>query len=182
MPVEGPFILVSPDRCIGCHSCEMACAAAHTEAGSVIGAILANEKLQPRNRVIQVDDIKLSTQCRQCEDAPCVRVCPTGATHRTETYTEVNQRLCIGCKLCMMVCPFGAIHVATTTVDGREKRAAFKCDLCVDRSDGPACVEACPTNALSLSYPHEVMRNATKVTARQFLDALESQKQFHKGP
>ena len=175
MPVEGPFILVNPDRCLGCHTCEVACAVAHTEAVSLIGAVLAGERLQPRNYVLQVDSVKLSTQCRQCEDAPCVRVCPTGATYRTETYTAVDQRLCIGCRLCMMVCPFGAIRVATTTVAGREKRAAFKCDLCVDRPEGPACVEACPTKALSLSYPREVIQQATEATARQFLEALESQ-------
>ena len=178
MPIEGPFILVDPERCVGCHTCELACAVAHTEADSVIGAVLAGERLQPRNRVVQVDAIKLSTQCRQCEDAPCVRVCPTGATYRTETYTAVDQRLCIGCRLCVMVCPFGAIHVSTTEIAGREKRAAFKCDLCIDRPDGPACIEACPTKALSLRYPREVMHKATQDTARQYLDALESQQQL----
>jgi len=188
MPVEGPFILVNPERCVGCHTCELACAAAHTEAGSVIGAVLAGERLQPRNRVVQVvadpdgQIVKLSTQCRQCEDAPCVKVCPTGATYRTETYTAVDQRLCIGCRLCMMVCPFGAIHVSTATVAGRDKRAAFKCDLCVDRPGGPACVEACPTKALSLRYPHEVMQQATEVTAKQFLEALESQQELTSHP
>jgi len=182
MPVEGPFILVNPDRCLGCHTCELACAVAHTEADSIIGAVLAGERLQPRNYVLQVDSVKLSTQCRQCEDAPCVRVCPTGATYRTETYTAVDQRLCIACRLCMMVCPFGSIHVATTEVAGREKRAAFKCDLCVDRPEGPACVEACPTKALSLRYPREVIQEATQVTARQFLEALESQQQLASQP
>jgi len=188
MPVEGPFILVNPERCLGCHTCELACAAAHTEAGTIIGAVLAGERLQPRNYVVQVDvdqdsqTVKLSTQCRQCEDAPCVRVCPTGATYRTETYTAVDQRLCIGCRLCMMVCPFGAVRVAPTEVAGREKRAAFKCDLCVDRPEGPACVEACPTRALSLRYPREVMQEATKATARQFLEALESQQQLTSNP
>jgi Fe-S-cluster-containing hydrogenase component 2 len=182
MPVEGPFILVNPDRCLGCHTCELACAVAHIEADSVIGAVLAGERLQPRNYVLQVDSVKLSTQCRQCEDAPCVRVCPTGATYRTETYTAVDQRLCIGCRLCVMVCPFGAIHVATTEVAGREKRGAIKCDLCVDRPEGPACVEACPTKALSLRYPREVIQEATQVTARQFLEALESQQQLASNP
>jgi len=182
MPVEGPFILVNPDRCLGCHTCELACAVAHTEAGSVIGAVLAGERLQPRNHVIQVDSVKISTQCRQCEDAPCVKVCPTGATYRTETYTAVDQRLCIACRLCMMVCPFGAIHIATTTVAGRDKRAAFKCDLCVDRPEGPACVEACPTKALSLRYPREVIQEASQATARQFLEALESQQQLASNP
>jgi Fe-S-cluster-containing hydrogenase component 2 len=182
MPIEGPFILVDPERCVGCHTCELACAVAHTEADSVIGAVLAGERLQPRNRVVQVDDIKLSTQCRQCEDAPCVRICPTGATYRTETYTAVDQRLCIGCRLCVMVCPFGAIHVATTEIAGREKRAAVKCDLCIDRPAGPACIEACPTKALSLRYPREVMHKATADTARQYLDALESQQQLMSSP
>jgi Fe-S-cluster-containing hydrogenase component 2 len=182
MPVEGPFILINPEHCLGCHTCELACAAAHTEAGTIIGAVLAGERLQPRNYVVQVDSVKLSTQCRQCEDAPCVRVCPTGATYRTETYTAVDQRLCIGCRLCMMVCPFGAIRVATTEVAGREKKAAFKCDLCVDRPEGPACVEACPTKALSLRYPREVIQQATKATAQQFLEALESQQKLASSP
>jgi carbon-monoxide dehydrogenase iron sulfur subunit len=182
MPVEGPFILVNPEHCVGCHTCELACAAAHTEAGTIIGAVLAGERLQPRNKVVLVDEIKLSTQCRQCEDAPCVRVCPTGATYRTETYTEVDQALCIACRLCVMVCPFGAIHVSTATVAGRDKRAAFKCDLCVDRPGGPACVEACPTKALSLRYPRDVIKQATKATARQYLEALESQQQLANNP
>jgi len=138
--LEGPFILVNPERCLGCHTCELACAAAHTTAGNIIGAVLAGEKLYRRNRVVQVDSVKLSTQCRQCEDAPCVRVCPTGALYRTETYTAVDQRLCIACR--------------------------------------PACVEACPTKALSLKYPTEVIHQATQAAARQFLDALESQKQL----
>jgi carbon-monoxide dehydrogenase iron sulfur subunit len=185
--LESPFILVNPERCVGCHTCELACAAAHTTADSVIGAVLAGEKLHPRNRVVQVvagggQIVKLSTQCRQCEDAPCVRVCPTKATYRTETYTAVNEQLCIGCRLCMMVCPFGAIRVVSTSVAGRDKAAAIKCDLCIDRPGGPACVEACPTKALSLRYPTQVMREAGQSTARQFLEALESQQQLTDNP
>lgn len=171
MSEKGAFILVDPAYCLGCHTCELACAAAHTEAGSVVGAVLSGELLQPRNNVIQVDDVKMCTQCHQCEDAPCVRVCPTGATYSTETYTAVDQQLCIGCRLCMKVCPFGAIHMSTAIVDGRKKRTAFKCDLCVDRAAGPACVEACPTEALSLRYPLNVIREAAMTTSRQFLEA-----------
>jgi carbon-monoxide dehydrogenase iron sulfur subunit len=178
MKLEGPFIVVDPERCMGCHTCEIACAAAHTKAGNLMGAVLAHELLHPRNRVVQVDEVKLSTQCRQCEDAPCVRVCPTGATYQTETYAAVDQQRCIGCRLCMMVCPFGAIHVATTEVEGRSKRAAFKCDLCLDRKEGPACVEACPTQALSLRYPKEVVAASSAVSARQYLEALSSKDQL----
>jgi Fe-S-cluster-containing hydrogenase component 2 len=67
-----------------------------------------------------------------------VRVCPTGATYQTATYTAVNPKLCIACKLCMMVCPFGAIHISSVQVNSRSKPAAIKCDLCVDREDGPS--------------------------------------------
>jgi len=182
MSVESPFILINPEHCVGCHTCELACAASHTEAGTIIGAVLAGERLQPRNRVVQVDTVKLSTQCRQCEDAPCVRVCPTGATYRTETYTAVDERLCIACRLCMIVCPFGAIHVAVTETAGREKKAAIKCDLCAGRPEGPACVDACPTQALSLRYPVEVMQQATTASSRQFLEALGSQQQLTTNP
>jgi Fe-S-cluster-containing hydrogenase component 2 len=176
--LEGPFILVDPDRCLGCHTCEIACAVAHTNAGNLIGAVLANELLHRRNRVVQVDGVKLSTQCRQCEDAPCVRVCPTGATYRTETITAVDQERCIGCRLCMIVCPFGAIHVGTADIRGRQKRAAFKCDLCTGRPDGPACVEACPTGALSLRYPTKIAELSSQLSSKQYLDAFASKEKF----
>jgi Fe-S-cluster-containing hydrogenase component 2 len=176
--LEGPFLVVDPERCVGCHTCEVACAAAHTEAGSLLGAVLAGERLHRRNRVVQVDEVKLSTQCRQCEDAPCVRVCPTGATYRTPTFTAVDPARCIGCRLCMMVCPFGAIHVATVEAAGRAKRAAVKCDLCVDRAGGPACVEACPTGALSLRYPAQVTAAAGQAAAKQYLEALSSEQKL----
>ncbi len=174
--LHGPFIMVTPERCVGCHTCEMACAIAHTRSGSLSSAVLGAEPLVPRDRVVQVGTVRFPTQCRQCQDAPCVKVCPTGATYRTETYTAVNANVCIGCRLCTMVCPFGAIHVATTALDGRVKRAAIKCDLCVDRPNGPACVEACPTKALRLTLPREVAEGYLQASAERFLQALESQR------
>jgi Fe-S-cluster-containing hydrogenase component 2 len=171
----GPFLMVNLERCIGCHTCELACSVAHTPSGTLFGAILNNEALFPRNRVIQVEEVKLPTQCRQCEDAPCVRVCPTGATFRTDTYIAVNTNLCIACKLCMMVCPFGAIQTAELQMGEKSKRAAIKCDLCVDRLNGPACVEECPTKAITLVYPKEVMEAANRSASVRYLDAVKSQ-------
>lgn len=172
---SGPFLMVDPDRCTACRTCELACAAAHTQAGTLMGAILADEPLAPRNRVVQVAGVRFPTQCRQCEDAPCVRVCPTGATYRTETYTAVNPNLCIACKLCMMVCPFGAIQTATIQLGAQSKRAAIKCDLCNERVGGPACVESCPTQAISMATPRKVMQTAVQTSAERFLDALKAQ-------
>jgi anaerobic carbon-monoxide dehydrogenase iron sulfur subunit len=171
----GPFLLVNPERCLGCHTCELACAAAHSPAGTLIGSLMAGEPLSPRNRVVQVVGTKFPTQCRQCEDAPCVKVCPTGATYRTDTYTAVNPKVCIACRLCMMVCPFGAIHTASVRTNKHTKRAAIKCDLCVDRKDGPACVAACPTKAISLSIPTQVMESAICDSSERYLAALKAQ-------
>ncbi len=180
--LHGPFIMVDPDRCVGCHTCELACAVAHSRSGTLFGAVLAGEPLAPRNRVVKVAEVSFPAQCRQCEDAPCVKVCPTGATFRTETYTAVNTNRCIACGLCTMVCPFGAIHVSTVPVNGKSKRAAIKCDLCVNRAEGPACVQACPTQALRLAAPREVMETALKASAERFLEALKSQKQLQPKP
>jgi Fe-S-cluster-containing hydrogenase component 2 len=176
--LRGPFIMVDPERCVGCHTCELACAVAHTRSGTLFGAVLGGEPLTPRNRVIQVAAVKLSTQCRQCEDAPCVKVCPTGATFRTQTYTAVNANRCIACGLCTMVCPFGAIHISALRANGKIKRAAAKCDLCAERAEGPACVGACPTRALSLAQPREVVETALRASAQRFLEALESQRRL----
>jgi len=177
---RGSLITVDPERCTGCHSCELACAVAHSRSGALFGAMLAQEPLSPRNRVVAVAGVRFATQCRQCEDAPCVKICPTGATFRTETFTAVNPNVCIACKLCMMVCPFGAIHMSAQHVGNRVKQAATKCDLCVERSEGPACVEACPTHALSLTVPRQVMEAALKSSAERFLEALQSQSKISK--
>jgi len=160
---------------MGCHTCEVVCAVAHSRAGDLSAAMVAGETLSARNRVVQVATTRFPTQCRQCEDAPCVRVCPTGATYQTATYTAVNPKVCIACKLCMMVCPFGAIHISSVQVNSRSKPAAIKCDLCVDREDGPACIAACPTRAISLAQPREVMNEAIQDSAQRYLAAIQAQ-------
>ena len=178
--LKGPFLEVNPDLCLGCHTCELACSAAHTRSGTLLGAVLAGEPLNPRNQVLQVASVRFPVQCRQCEEAPCVKVCPTGATYRTATYTAVNANRCIACGLCAMVCPFGAIHITTVGMNGRQKRAAIKCDLCVDRDGGPACVDACPTKAIRLVVPSQVIQAARRTSAQRYLEAIESHKQLQK--
>ena len=87
-----------------------------------------------------------------CEDAPCVTVCPTGASYkRTEDgIVLVNEDWCIGCGLCAWACPYGAREM--DEVAGVMK----KCTLCVDRiynenipeeDREPACVRSCPAGA-----------------------------------
>jgi tetrathionate reductase subunit B len=79
----------------------------------------------------------------QCDNPPCVRVCPTGASFvDADGIVLVNAADCIGCRYCMQACPYGARYFdeASGTVD--------KCTFCRHRIDEglePACVTTCPT-------------------------------------
>lgn len=136
-------IFVRLDRCVSCHSCELACAVEHSASKSLFAA--PGERPSPRQRlyVEYVAPQKVPLLCRHCEDAPCVRACRTGAMSQSAVSRVVSHdpARCIGCWMCTMVCPYGVI--------GRrvEERIAVKCDRCPDR-DAPACVDACPTHAL----------------------------------
>ena len=92
--------------------------------------------------------------CLHCSDAPCVTVCPTGASYKREEdgIVLVNPETCIGCKLCSWSCPYGAREY------DEEAGIMKKCTLCVDKiynenipeSDRvPACVSTCPAGARS---------------------------------
>lgn len=83
--------------------------------------------------------------CNQCDNPPCVQVCPVGATFMTDDgVILVDEKRCIGCRYCIQACPYGAryLHPVTQTAD--------KCTFCYHRiTQGllPACVEVCPTQA-----------------------------------
>ena len=87
--------------------------------------------------------------CQHCTNAPCVAVCPTGASYIDPTtgIVDVNRDLCVGCQYCVAVCPYRVrfIHPVHKTAD--------KCNFCRDtnlaKGKQPACVEACPTKALT---------------------------------
>ena len=136
-------IFVRIDRCTGCRSCEIACAVEHSASKSLFAAI--SETPVPRKRLYieAAEDYNIPLLCRHCEDAPCVQSCITGALSQDALTRVVSHdaEKCIGCWMCTMVCPYGVIGRK------KEQRVAIKCDRCPDR-DEPACVCACPTQAL----------------------------------
>jgi len=136
------FLLTAPEKCIGCRTCEVACMMSHQSSATP-------EAFTSRIRVVKGGTFTTAVGCHQCEDAPCANVCPTGAIHRAAGAWLVEQARCIGCKSCMVACPFGAMQVRVVG----DRVQALKCDLCMHREGGPACVEACPTHALRCIEP-----------------------------
>jgi anaerobic selenocysteine-containing dehydrogenase/ferredoxin len=86
--------------------------------------------------------------CNHCEDSPCHKVCPTGATTiAPEGPVLTNDEKCIGCGACVEACPYGQ-RFLTETGGGAYK--AEKCTLCQDklaRGEEPVCVALCPARA-----------------------------------
>ncbi|MFC1699733.1 4Fe-4S dicluster domain-containing protein [Candidatus Omnitrophota bacterium] len=152
------IIVVDPKRCLGCHSCHLHCATAHSESKQLMQAIQQRPLPQPR---INVEAQALPLQCRHCEDAPCVEVCATKALERKDQESPVliNDRLCIGCKQCILVCPFGVIYMDA------QGKAVTKCDLCFERlqkDELPACVSGCPTGALQFKSIEQASKEEKK--------------------
>ncbi|MBI4285697.1 MAG: 4Fe-4S dicluster domain-containing protein [Chloroflexi bacterium] len=91
--------------------------------------------------------------CNQCENPPCVAVCPVNATYMTEEgIVLVDQKHCIGCRYCIQACPYGARYVLPDFAETHfgQVRVIDKCTWCYHRiTKGllPACVEMCPVGA-----------------------------------
>lgn len=157
------FIYTDNERCMGCHSCETACAIAHSSY-DLHSAVLSGAILISRNKVIAMNNNQTTTsQCVQCE-APCLDACKSDCMTREQFgIIKIDEENCIGCKLCFKACPYDSIKMVkmpqVESAEGKKKRKkfkAFKCDLCFDHIDEQgnlhsACVEACPTNAIIIT-------------------------------
>jgi len=160
-------LVIDLDICVGCHACAVSCK--EWNAGGY-HAPLTDERPYDAdplgvwfNRVhtyeVAAPDaagaarvVHFPRSCLHCEDAPCVTVCPTGASYKrsSDGIVLVEEDRCIGCKLCSWACPYGAREY-----DG-DAGVMKKCTLCVDRIYNetfqeidrvPACVSTCPATA-----------------------------------
>ncbi|MHC4574649.1 MAG: 4Fe-4S dicluster domain-containing protein, partial [Planctomycetota bacterium] len=103
----GKTISVNIQKCLACRSCEMACALVHSKSKVLEEAVAESPRPQRTVTVEAAGDFAVPIQCRHCEDAPCITVCPTAAIHRhqAEDPVLIDKEKCIGCRFCLTVCP-----------------------------------------------------------------------------
>jgi CRP-like cAMP-binding protein/Fe-S-cluster-containing hydrogenase component 2 len=132
-------LMIDLERCTRCDECVKGCADAHDGTPRFV-----REGARFRNFTVP-------TACYQCTDPVCMIGCPTGAITRPLGTKEVviDQQTCIGCGNCVRRCPWQ--NILTVPFDspatGTRIELATKCDLCVGREAGPACVQMCPHEA-----------------------------------
>ncbi|MFN8633726.1 MAG: 4Fe-4S dicluster domain-containing protein [Chloroflexota bacterium] len=154
-------MVVDLRKCDGCEKCVKACQQTH-----------ALGKDQKWLNVYRISTTTGQTRfmprlCMHCENPPCTRVCPVGATYKNdEGVVLVNQNTCIGCRTCMAACPYEARYFnweepppAPSLLDHpmpefpvpQQRGTVGKCILCVHYTEFgklPACVQACSMEAL----------------------------------
>lgn len=152
------WISVLPDVCTGCQSCEMVCSLSHEGASC---PCLSRIQIKKWGEIA----LYFPVVCQHCEDAPCMRICPTKARKRNpETGAVVtDEKWCVGCKSCLYACPFNApvLHHA--------KGKTMTCDLC---GGNPLCVQVCTVGALTYTYDGKHTLERKKILGHQILHQM----------
>ncbi len=133
---------IDTKRCVGCADCVVAC---QTENNVPIG-YCRDWIVQDTSGVFPTLNLEIrSERCNHCDNSPCVRCCPTGASHYSDGgIVLVNHDECTGCKACIAACPYDARFV-------HPEGYVDKCTFCIHRvreGQDPACVSVCPTHAM----------------------------------
>ena len=182
-PIKGVkyAMVINVGRCIGCRRCVYACMKENNNSRSPQVQYIRVMRMEkgkidletavhdyPESEAGQTDKYwYMPVQCHQCEDPPCVKVCPVSATWKEpDGIVVVDYNWCIGCRYCQAACPYfgrrfnwgqGEVPKEDLTTRqhylGNRKRPKGKmekCTFCIQRTRKgrlPACVEACPTGS-----------------------------------
>lgn len=149
--------------CIGCTACMDACREVNNVPEGV--SRLEITRGEPKGEQPNVDYQFDRVSCQHCENAPCVYVCPTGAAYKDEAtgIVDVHNDKCVGCGYCLAACPYQVRFF------NPETKSADKCNFCRDTNLAagklPACVESCPTKALTFGDLNDPKSEINKVIA-----------------
>lgn len=192
---EGMGVLVDLTRCVGCRSCEAAC---NKEQGlpepakpfddySVFDEIHHGQKRrtdETRYTVVNRYDLPELThplfrkvQCNHCQEPACLTSCFVNAYTKTpEGAVIYNSKVCVGCRTCMVACPF---YIPTFRYSSAFDPKIMKCIFCYDtrlkHGRPPACVEACPQEALTFGKRTDLInmgRQRIRETPGKYVDHI----------
>ncbi|HMF42822.1 MAG TPA: 4Fe-4S dicluster domain-containing protein [Polyangia bacterium] len=157
--MSGLAFFVDPSRCIGCRSCENACAECETHRGVPMIHVDSIDRAQSIATTPMV--------CMHCENPTCAQVCPADAIKQNDegvVQTSLKPR-CIACSNCVLACPFGVPKMLVAF------EQMMKCDMCYDRTSAgkrPMCATVCPSQALAFVDPDVIASERRDVPTNVF--------------
>lgn len=151
------ILMIDYQKCTGCRLCELVCSVMHDGVSNPARSRIKVMKWESEGLYIPMS-------CQQCEDAPCMNVCPVKAISRDEDlgFVIIDYDVCIGCRTCVAVCPFGAMSY--NIID----KKVFKCDLC---GGDPQCVRFCAEKAIDYVDADVVSIMKQRQAAQKLSDA-----------
>ncbi|MFC2571383.1 MAG: 4Fe-4S dicluster domain-containing protein [Campylobacter sp.] len=145
--------------CIGCQACSVACRS-ENEVPRGVFRLQVHSQIKGKFPNLKTDFSRHS--CVMCEDAPCVTVCPTGASFQTaEGIVLLDHSTCVSCKYCILACPYDARYVEPKT--GEIGKCTFCFETRVSIGEQPACVTVCPTDALAFGDINDPNSEVSKI-------------------
>jgi formate dehydrogenase iron-sulfur subunit len=163
-------VLVDTTRCVGCRSCEAACAEANHLPTPDTGdeSVFEKERQTTVSQLTVVNRYKtekgevfVKRQCMHCNQPGCVAACLVKAMEKRKEGPVTWDTNCMGCRYCMTSCPFEVPKFEYQSSNPRIQ----KCNLCWDRlkkGEKPACVENCPEEALIFGTRKELIEEANR--------------------
>lgn len=131
-------MVVDVQKCIGCQACTVSCIMENAVPENSFRTIVSTYEVHEAGRT---GTYMLPRLCNHCDNAPCIPVCPVGATfQRKDGIVVVDGDRCVGCGYCVQACPYDARFI------NHDTGKADKCTFCAHRVDAgllPACVETC---------------------------------------
>lgn len=142
-------IFIDPAKCDGCKNCTLACMESHRQDGGkgLYTLDLTDPANQSRNFIVA--DGKggyAPIFCRHCDVPDCAGACMSGALKKNmeNGLVEYNKEKCAACYMCVMSCRYGVPAISP------DRKRIIKCDFCAHLEEGPACVRACPKQAIEV--------------------------------
>jgi formate dehydrogenase iron-sulfur subunit len=162
-PKAGMGVLIDTTKCVGCKTCQKVCKEANDlpaddrvtclSATTLTIVDMKNISPDPQKPVIR----PVKVQCMHCEDPACVSACPVGALYKAEDgHVAYDANVCIGCRYCMVACPFSIPKYDWNSPNPKINKCAQGC-MADGKRDKPACVQACPMQAMTYGSRDELL-------------------------